>query len=282
MSESAAPLSLGFSPCPNDTFIFHALVHGLVPEAPAFAPPRLEDVETLNCWALTGKLAVSKLSVHALGRVLDRYQLLGAGAALGRGCGPLLVAGERFDPGELPGKRLAIPGRLTTAAMLLGLCSPGALPRAAEVRFDAIMPAVVRGEFDAGVIIHESRFTYRDHGLVLLADLGAWWEETSGLPIPVGGIAARRSLGREKLAAIERAIRSSVKLAFADPERAMPYIRRHAGELDPEVIRSHIDLYVNDFSIELGSEGRAAIEEFLRRGREAGILPAVGPAPAGA
>lgn len=276
MKEAASPLSLGFSPCPNDTFIFHALVHGLVPEAPVFTPPRLEDVETLNRLALAGRLDVSKLSFHALGHVLDQYLLLGAGAALGRGCGPLLVAREPIAPTRLAGRRLAVPGRYTTAAMLLGLFAP-ACRNPEVIRFDQIMPALVRGEIDAGVIIHESRFTYRDHGLVLLADLGAWWEESSGLPIPLGGIAARRSLGKERLTAIEQAIRQSVEAAFADPARAMPYIRRHAGELDERVLRSHIELYVNDFSIELGAEGRAAITEFLRRGRQAGVLP---PLPA--
>lgn len=275
MKDSGLPLSLGFSPCPNDTFIFHALVHGLVPGAPVFAPPRLEDVETLNRWALAATLDVSKLSFHALGHVLDQYVLLGAGAALGRGCGPLLVAREPMEPGELAGRRLAVPGRYTTAAMLLGLFAPDCR-NLLVMRFDRIMPALVKGEIDAGVIIHESRFTYRDHGLVMLADLGAWWEESSGLPIPLGGIVARRSLGQQRITAIEQAIRQSVQQAFADPVPAMPYIRRHAGELEETVLRSHIELYVNDFSVDLGREGRGAIAEFLRRGRLAGVLP---PAP---
>lgn len=278
MKDSLSPLSLGFSPCPNDTFIFHALVHGLVADAPAFAPPRLEDVETLNRRALSGQLAVSKLSFHALGHVLEQYVLLGAGAALGRGCGPLLVAREPLDPALLTDKMVAVPGRYTTAALLLGLFAPHC-QRPRVLRFDRIMPALLKGEIDAGVIIHESRFTYREHGLVLLADLGAWWEKSSGLPIPLGGIVARRSLGGERLAAIERAIRQSVEAAMADPERAMPYIRRHAGELDETVLRFHIALYVNDFSLALGDEGRRAIKEFLRRGREAGVLPATTPAP---
>lgn len=282
----STPLSLGFSPCPNDTFIFHALVHGLVPGAPQFDPVLLEDVETLNRWALQGRLEVSKLSFHALGRVLDDYLLLPSGAALGRGCGPLLVARRPFDPAELPNLRLAVPGRYTTAAMLLGLFAPACLQYADQpeanggteklrlMRFDQIMPALVAGQIDAGVIIHESRFTYRDHGLVLLADLGAWWEEISGLPIPLGGIAAKRDLGEERLTAIAQAIRQSLALARRDPAGAMAYIRRHAGELDEQVMRAHIDLYVNDFSDQLGAEGERAVAEFIRRGREAGILPA--------
>ncbi|MDZ7640826.1 MAG: 1,4-dihydroxy-6-naphthoate synthase [Desulfurivibrio sp.] len=265
-------LTLGFSPCPNDTFIFHALVHGLVEQAPPLAPPCLEDVETLNHWALEGRLAITKLSFHALGHVLDKYTLLTAGAALGRGCGPLLVARRPLEPAALVAKRVAVPGRYTTAALLLGLFAPHC-QRPLVLRFDQIMPALARGEIDAGVIIHESRFTYREHGLVLLADLGAWWEESSGLPIPLGGIAARRELGSSRLTAIEAAIRRSVELAWAAPERAMPYIRRHAGELDDAVVRAHIELYVNDFSQTLGEQGQAAIAEFWRRGRQAGLLP---------
>ncbi len=278
-------LSLGFSPCPNDTYIFHALVHGRIPGAPEFSPVLLEDVETLNQWALQARLDVSKLSFHALGHVLEDYVLLPAGAALGRGCGPLLVARQPIDPADLPAIRLAVPGRYTTAAMLLGLFAPDCLrfgdspelsggPGSLRLmRFDRIMPAVASGEIDAGVIIHESRFTYRDHGLVLLADLGSWWEEISGLPIPLGGIAARRSLGRDRLTAIARAISDSLDLARRHPAGAMEYIRRHAGELDQEVMRAHINLYVNDFSTELGPEGERAVAEFIRRGREAGILP---------
>lgn len=265
-------LTLGFSPCPNDTFIFHALVHGLVPEAPSFAPPLLEDVETLNQRALRAELDVCKLSFHALGHVLDHYVLLRAGAALGRGCGPLLVARNPLPPDQLAGLRVAVPGRYTTAAMLLGLYAPRC-KQPLVMRFDRIMPALARGEIDAGVIIHESRFTYRDHGLVMLADLGAWWEESSGLPIPLGGIAARRSLGAERIGAIEQAIRRSLELAGANPGGAMAYIRRHAGELDEQVLQAHIALYVNDFSLDLGEEGRRAVAVFLERGRQAGLFP---------
>jgi 1,4-dihydroxy-6-naphthoate synthase len=271
------PLSLGFSPCPNDTFIFYALMHGHV-EAPElrFAPETLADVESLNEWALEGRLDVTKLSFHALGHVLDEYVLLNSGGALGRGCGPLLVAGRRMELSELAGGTVAIPGRLTTAAMLLRLFAP-ACPKPEVMRFDRIMPAIAAGDIDAGVIIHESRFTYRQHGLVLLQDLGAWWEELSGLPIPLGGIAARRSLGEPVLQAIERAIRASIRWAFAHRLKCLPYIRSHARELEPDVINDHIALYVNDFSIDYGAGGRQAIAEFLRRGRQAAILPAGEP-----
>ncbi|GAB4344885.1 MAG: 1,4-dihydroxy-6-naphthoate synthase [Desulfobulbaceae bacterium] len=265
-------LSLGFSPCPNDTFIFHALVHGLVPlRGFSLAPPHLEDVETLNTWALEGRLDVTKLSFHALGHVLDRYVMLSAGAALGRGCGPLLVS--RAERGVDPAKAvIAIPGAYTTAAMLLRLYEP----RVADLRimrFEEIMPAVAAGRVDAGVIIHESRFTYRDHGLALLRDLGEWWEGMTGLPIPLGCISMRRSFSADLIEAVDEAIRASLRYARAHPEECDDYIRGHAQEMDADVLRSHIRLYVNDFSIDTGEEGRAAVEELLRRGRKAGLFP---------
>ena len=266
-------LSLGFSPCPNDTFIFHALVHGQAGvESPDFGEAVLADVETLNEWALAGRLDVTKLSFHALGHVLDQYVLLMAGSALGRGCGPLLVAREDFSPAALPRLTIAIPGRYTTAALLLQMYSPVALTTKV-MRFDEIMPAIVAGEVDAGVIIHESRFTFQEHGLLLLQDLGAWWERETGFPIPLGGIAAKRSLGKEKIQAIDRCIRASVSSAFASPEAGLSYIRQHAQELDDKVIKDHIGLYVNPFSLGLGEEGVAAVREFLERGRRLGLFP---------
>ena len=268
------PLSLGYSPCPNDTFIFHALVHGLAGELGLeLAEPVLADVESLNEWALAGRLDVTKISCHALGHVLDRYRLLRAGAALGRGCGPLLVAtaGSR-NLEELAGQPIAIPGRLTTAALLMRLFAP-ACTNLVPMRFDLIMPAVVSGRVAAGVIIHESRFTYREYGLNCLRDLGSWWEEESGKPIPLGCIVARRDLGEERLALIERGIEESVHRAFAAPERSRDYTREHARELDERVIAEHIGLYVNDFSIDLGEEGRRAIDFLLERGRQLGIFP---------
>ena len=267
-------ISLGYSPCPNDTFIFYALVHGKVDTMGIdYDPPRLEDVETLNDWALAGKLDVTKLSCHALGHVLDDYCVLRAGSALGRGCGPLLVARQDGDIAALRDKPIAIPGRYTMAALLLQMLLPGC-SRLVEMRFDEIMPAVERGEVAAGVIIHESRFTYHRLGLVCLQDLGAWWEESSGQPIPLGCIVAKRQLGRERLQRIERALAASVDYAFANPDACMPYIRDHSQEMEPEVVRSHIGLYVNDYSRDLGDGGFAAIETFLARGRAAGALPA--------
>jgi 1,4-dihydroxy-6-naphthoate synthase len=276
MSEN---LSLGFSPCPNDTFIFYGLVHGKIdPVDPAdspgviFAEPVLEDVEQLNLWALDRKLDVTKLSFHALGHVLDEYCLLSAGSALGRGCGPLLVAGSEIPVEKLQEMTIAIPGKLTTAAMLLKMFLPDC-HRLVNMRFDRIMAAIRAGDVDAGVIIHESRFTYRAQGLFCLQDLGLWWEQSTGLPIPLGCIAARRSLGSEKIQAIDRAIKASLEYSFAHPEKCLPYIRSHSQELEPEVVRSHIQLYVNEFSRDLGGEGKAAVKAFLERGRRAGVLP---------
>lgn len=265
-------LSLGFSPCPNDTYIFHALVHGLVDTAITFADPLLEDVETLNLWAMQAKLDITKLSFHALGHVLDEYCVLNAGSALGRGCGPLLVAAEQVDFEKAEDLRVAIPGKYTTAAMLFQMFAPRCT-ELVEMRFEQIMASVANKDVDVGVIIHESRFTYAQEGLVCLADLGQWWEETSGLPIPLGCIAAKRNLGDTVIAEVDRAIRTSLEMAYDDPQACLPYIRRYSQEIDEKVVQDHIGLYVNDYSLELGEEGRQAVEVFLERGREAGILP---------
>ncbi len=266
-------LSLGFSPCPNDTFIFYGLVHGLLnPVEVTFAEPVLEDVEKLNLWAMAKKLDVTKLSFHALGHVLDEYCLLSAGSALGRGCGPLLVAASEMPLEQLRETTIAIPGKLTTAALLLRMFLPDC-QRLVEMRFDRIVGAINDGEVDAGVIIHESRFTYAEQGLFCLQDLGRWWEQSTGLPIPLGCIAARRSLGRDRIAAIDRAIKASVAYGFAHPDVCLPYIRSKSQELEADIVRSHIQLYVNEFSRDLGEEGIAAIKVFMERGRLAGVLP---------
>lgn len=263
-------LSLGFSPCPNDTFIFCGLAQGKIPLRHArFAAPMLEDVETLNSWAMQGRLDVTKLSFHALGHVLDRYTLLNSGAALGRGCGPLLITARAV--GDPSSWTIAIPGQLTTAALLLRLFLRQPC-RTVVMRFDQIMEAVLSEKADAGVIIHESRFTYQARGLRCVQDLGAWWEEETGLPIPLGCIAARRSLSMEMIEEIEQAVEASIRWAQADPAACLPYIRQHAQELDEAVIAAHVGLYVNDFSLRLGKEGRAAAQELLKRGREAGIF----------
>ncbi|MBB5347644.1 1,4-dihydroxy-6-naphthoate synthase [Desulfoprunum benzoelyticum] len=267
------PLSLGYSPCPNDTFIFYALSHGVIdPGDLKFDRPHLEDVETLNSWALDHRLDITKISCHALGHVSDEYCVLAAGGALGRGCGPLVVAASAIPVADLAGRRVAIPGRLTTAALLFKLFQP-ACTDLVEMRFDRIMAAVRRGEVDAGVIIHESRFTYGEEGLTCLQDLGQWWETISGQPIPLGCIVARRSLGDAVIKRVERTVAASVDYGFRFPEKCLPYIRAHSQETAPEIVENHIRLYVNDFSRHLGDEGMAAISVFLQRGRTAGVLP---------
>ena len=266
------PLTLGFSPCPNDTFMFYPLIHGLVDTAGLSFQERLEDVETLNLLALQGALDITKVSYHALGHIRDEYALLRSGSALGRGCGPLLVAREEIDPACLRGKPIAVPGRYTTALLLLRLLDP-ALDNFVVMPFHEIMAAVQEERVAAGLIIHESRFTYQALGLKKLVDLGEWWEGETGLPIPLGGIVARRSLGGETIAAIERALKAGVEYARSHPAEAAAYIREHAQEMSEEVCSAHIGLYVNDFSEELGNEGERAIAELMRRGGEAGILP---------
>jgi 1,4-dihydroxy-6-naphthoate synthase len=269
---SPSPLTLGFSPCPNDTFMFYPLVQGLVDTAGLTFHERLEDVETLHKLALAGELDVTKVSYHALGHIRDQYALLRSGSALGRGCGPLLVAADMIDPADLRGRTIAVPGQYTTALLLLRLLDPH-LGNFVAMPFNEVMDAVLSGRADAGLIIHESRFTYQDLGLHKLVDLGEWWENETGLPIPLGGIVARRSLGAEKIAVIERALRAGVTYARSHPAEAAGYIREHAQEMSDEVCAAHIGLYVNDFSTDLGTEGEQAIDCLLKRAENSGIIP---------
>jgi 1,4-dihydroxy-6-naphthoate synthase len=271
-------LTLGYSPCPNDTFIFHALVHGIVRADGLRFSERLEDVETLNRLAAGAELDVTKISYGAAASLLRDYVLLRSGGALGRGCGPLIVARRELSRDELRTAPIAIPGRNTTANLLLRLFAPDAQP-GTELVYSDIMPAIARGDVDAGLIIHESRFTYPQHGLVKVVDLGEWWEQTTGHPIPLGGIMARRALGDETIRRIDDAIRRSVEHAFAEPEASRGYVREHAQEMDDAVAKQHIDLYVNRFSVDLGEEGERAVRELFARAAQAGILPSDVPAP---
>ncbi|NKB68562.1 MAG: 1,4-dihydroxy-6-naphthoate synthase [Candidatus Latescibacteria bacterium] len=266
------PVSLGYSPCPNDTFIFYALVHGRIAGAPPVEEV-LEDIATLNQLALEGRLDMTKISFHALAHLRREYCLLHAGGALGRGCGPLVVAQRAFAAAELSGKKIAIPGRLTTAALLLRLFAP-AVEDLVLMPFDRIMGAVQQGQVDAGVIIHESRFTFPDYGLHQIIDLGQWWEESTGHPIPLGGILARRDLGAERIALLDRSLQASVEYAYEHPEQVRGYVRRHAQEMDEQVMQAHIDLYVNEYTLDYGRTGEAAIEDLVRRAEAAGVVPA--------
>jgi 1,4-dihydroxy-6-naphthoate synthase len=248
-------LTFGFSPCPNDTFAFHALVHGLV-DAPFRVRPVLLDIEELNRAAAEGPFDLTKLSVGAM-PASPRYSMLRSGAALGHGVGPLVVAREPLSLDDAVAGRLAIPGRQTTAFLLLRLLG-GEPADAVEVRFDLILDAVAHGEFDAGLIIHESRFTYADHGLVRVADMGELWEAKTSLPVPLATICARDDL--DLRAEAEAAIRASVEYAFAHPDASAEYVAAHSQEMSPEVCRQHIELYVNEFSVDVGDDGLAAIE----------------------
>jgi 1,4-dihydroxy-6-naphthoate synthase len=256
------PLRFGFSPCPNDTFAFHALVHGLVKSSLAVEPV-LCDIEELNRRAHDGEIELSKLSFGATAAADGSYRLLRSGAALGFGAGPLVVAREKMSLEQAVQGRIAIPGRETTAHLLLRLFAPQAID-VVELRYDAILAAVASGEVDAGLIIHESRFTYGDHGLVAVVDLGERWERESGLPVPLAGIFARADLEPAVVAEAERAIRSSVEHALAQPGASRDYVRQHAQELSDEVCRAHIDLYVNRYSVDLGDEGVRGIEALTR------------------
>lgn len=256
-------LTFGFTPCPNDAFAFHALVHGLVP-APFEVEAVLLDIEELNRRAAGAELQLTKLSFGAAAAAGDGYRLLRSGAALGRGVGPLVVAREARPLEKAVAGLIAVPGRETTAFLLLRLAVP-ALGGVVELRYDRILPAVVAGEVDAGLIIHESRFTYGEHGLVAVADLGEWWEGETGLPVPLAGIFARNDLDPHVVDEAEAAIRASVEYAFAHPEASRDYVRSLSHELSDEVCAAHIDLYVNERSVDIGDEGLVAIDRLLGR-----------------
>jgi len=265
------PLSLAFSPCPNDTFIFEALINRRIDTEDLIFIPYLEDVEALNDHAFEGRYDVTKISFHAWLKVADRYQILNSGGALGRGNGPLLVARNGFDPEKINGAIIAIPGEHTTANLLLSLAYPEAVHKKAML-FSDIIHAVRSGEVDAGVLIHETRFTYRERQLDLIADLGTYWETLTGHAIPLGGIAVKRSLPVNRRQQIDRLIRLSLSYAMEHPEAGWLYITRHAQEIQPDVIRAHISTFVNDYSLDLGREGRAAIQELIRRALRAGLI----------
>ena len=260
-------LTFGYSPCPNDTFAFHALAFGLV-DAPFTVRPVLLDIEELNRRAHAGEFDLTKLSVGAFAGVGDRYRMLRSGAALGEGVGPLVVARSAMSLADAVRGRVAIPGRETTAYHLLRLAAP-ALGEVVELRYDRILGAVEAGEVDAGLIIHESRFTYREHGLVKVVDLGDWWEGETKLPVPLAGICARADLPDDTVAAAERAIRASVQHAFDHPEASRDYVQAHAQEMSPEVQRQHIALYVNRYSLDVGEAGLRAIERLVGAGEAA-------------
>lgn len=266
------PLILGYSPCPNDTFIFYGLVHGKIDTNGLTFKEKLLDIETLNQKAMSSELDVTKVSYHAYGHLRDRYSLLRSGGAMGRGCGPLVVARAKTTMDALKGKKIAIPGRLTTAYLLLQLYDTTFSENIVIMPFDRIMEAVKDGLVDAGLIIHESRFTYPDYGLFEVMDLGKWWETETGLPIPLGCIIAKKSFGIELLHNIDILIKKSVEYALAHTEETKGYVKAHSQELEDRVIEQHIKLYVNNYSKDLGNDGMRAVEELLKRAENKGII----------
>jgi len=268
-------LTLGYSPCPNDTFIFYAMIHGKIDTGGLEFKETLLDVETLNQKALNAELDLTKISYHAFGHLRDNYTLLRSGSALGRGCGPIVVSKDAYTMEELRDKKIAIPGKLTTASLLLQLSDPAFINSSNLIimPFQEIMDAVANGDVDAGVIIHESRFTFVSYGLKRVIDLGQWWEKETALPIPLGGILAKRELGRELILTIEDLLRQSIEYSYNNRFEPMGYIKQHSQELSDGVIKDHINLYVNNFTIDIGNEGEKAVVELFSRAEDAGIIP---------
>jgi 1,4-dihydroxy-6-naphthoate synthase len=263
--------SLGISPCPNDTFMFHHFLHKS--ELKKQISLTVADVEELNLLCLKKKLQVSKVSFHVLGKLRNDYCLLNAGSALGRGCGPLIISKDHLS--SLSGKTVAIPGLNTTAYLLLKCFAPDDID-IKEMIFSDIMPAVERGEVDAGLIIHESRFTYKNLGLKLIVDLGEWWEQETGLPIPLGGIIASRNIPDEALKIIDNTLRNSISTAmnssWQEDKEIMDFILGNSQEIEPEVLKAHIDTYVNEESISLSDEGRAGIQKLFDVAEKRGFI----------
>ncbi len=268
----ARTLTLGLSPCPNDTFIFYALLSGRLDTGGLAFRERVEDVETLNRLAFEGALDVTKVSYGAFGSLREGYCLLRSGGALGRGCGPLVVARRACRLEDLRGRPIAVPGLNTTAHLLLRLNDPALGENVLVMPFHEIMDAVSDGTAEAGLIIHESRFTYPSYGLLEVEDLGRWWEERTGLPIPLGGIVARRGLGKELNERVEALVRESVLYGMAHRDEPSGYIKEHSRELEDRVIEDHIALYVNDYSVDMGREGVMAVEALFKMAEDKGIM----------
>jgi 1,4-dihydroxy-6-naphthoate synthase len=257
-------IKLAFSPCPNDTFIFEAMVHGKIDTEGIEFTSGLHDVETLNYMALKGQMDVCKVSYHAFLYLANNYVLLDSGSALGSGNGPLLISKHPYSLDEIEKRSVAIPGEYTTANLLLKFAAPGITNKIIRV-FSEIEDSVLNGTSECGVIIHENRFTYEKKGLIRLMDLGEYWEQQTQLPIPLGGIVVRKSLGYEIINKMNRIMRRSVEYAMNYPEAAMEYVKQNAREMDEQVMKKHIGLYVNDYTLDLGSKGKKAIEVLFQR-----------------
>ena len=269
-------ISLGFSPCPNDTFIFDALVNKKIDTEGFDFLVQLEDVQTLNDWAIKGKLDVSKISYGVLPLLLDKYKLLTSGGALGKGVGPLLIARKEIDDlkSAITSMQVAIPGKNTTAHLLFSMAFPLATNKTFMV-FNQVEDAVLSGAVDAGVIIHENRFTYQSKGLVKLIDLGNYWEEQINAPIPLGGIVIRKTIEDELCKRVDKLIKKSIAYAFKNFPAITDYVRQHAQEMNADVMRKHIDLYVNNYSTDLGENGRKAVQQLMSVYARVNNLPAI-------
>lgn len=267
-------LTLGFSPCPNDTFIFDALVHHKIDTEGLEFEVYLGDVEDLNNKAFKSELDITKISYHAYGYLTDNYVLLDAGSALGKGCGPLLVKPSNGKKLDLKNSIIAIPGKHTTANFLLSIAHPEASNKV-EVLFSDIENAVINGEVDAGLIIHENRFTYQDKGLEKIIDLGEYWENKTGTLIPLGGIVIKRNISQETILKFNKILRKSIEYAFENPESPLNYMTEHSQEMDEKVMMQHVELYVNKYSIDLGEEGKNAISQMFNLAQEKGIIPKI-------
>jgi 1,4-dihydroxy-6-naphthoate synthase len=267
-------LSLGFSPCPNDCFIFDAIVNNRIDLEGLSFDIRMEDVETLNKCAIEGELDCTKLSFHAFAHLSNTYQLLNSGSALGFNCGPLLISKREISNDEILSNqiKIAIPGKLTTANFLLSIAFPKANQKK-EMLFSEIENAVLNNEVDAGLIIHENRFTYEQKGLKKIIDLGEYWENLIHAPIPLGGIVIKRELSFEIKQKVDRIIKKSVQYAFSHPEDSMVFIKQNAQEMDPKVMQQHIKLYVNEFSLDLGDTGKNAVELMMSKAKELNLIP---------
>ena len=269
-------LTLGFSPCPNDTFIFDAMVNGKIDTRGLEFDYVMEDVETLNRWAREGRLDITKLSYNEFLHNTGTYALLHSGSALGKGVGPLLIAVKPLSLDNIAEYKIAIPGKNTTANLLLTLAYPQATDKT-EVLFSEIEDAVLQGKYDAGLIIHESRFTYAQKGLTKLLDLGDWWESAAQAAIPLGGIVAKRSLGAEVCATIDAVIKDSLAYSWKYYPELASFVRENAQEMEESVMRKHIDLYVNEYSTDLGETGRKAVLTLFDRAKDAGLVQDILP-----
>jgi 1,4-dihydroxy-6-naphthoate synthase len=272
---SSKAFSLGFSPCPNDTFIFDALVNNKIDTEGIVFKPCIEDIEALNRHALLKEPDITKLSFFAFAEVSDEYELLDAGSALGNNCGPILISKIKYDLKDIDELTIAIPGKYTSANSLFSIAFPRAKKKK-ELLFSEIEDAILKGLVDAGVIIHESRFTYKEKGLMKMIDLGEYWESKMKLPVPLGGIAIKRNIPEVMKQKINALVRKSIEFAIQNPDSSKEYVKKHAQEMDEKVISEHIGLYVNKYSIDLGADGKNAINRYFERTQEAGITKQIG------